>query len=377
MAMKIIQSSNVRLGAQFSGQASKKSGQTALGDKLRVAIKNAFVRLIDLTIEEKADLLILAGDTFANLEISQNLLKFFTGQIRRLEKIPAIVLPGSRDPYQKGSFWEEWQVISPADNLFLLANPENPRIVLDDLQTTIHGYPILPGSESENPAKKIKKSGKSKLHIAVLYGNLIGQSAQGKPDYAFTREELDDFDYAALGGQESFCDFTSIGTKAAYSGSPEQLTINSEKSGQCLIINVEEGSLTVAQHQVGALVWKETEISMDKIGNLDDLRQMVAELSGPDVILKITLEGLALFESGLNVNQMYEEMKEGCFALEFVDQSKVLPDISEVKVQEKTILGQYLKVMVEKLKETEGDQRIQLEESLKTGYTLLTGKEVW
>ncbi|HBC47384.1 MAG TPA: hypothetical protein DCZ43_10090, partial [candidate division Zixibacteria bacterium] len=62
-AMKIIQSSNVRLGAAFSGQDPTKLGKAVSGDKLRVAIKNAFVRLIDLTIAEKADLLILAGDT--------------------------------------------------------------------------------------------------------------------------------------------------------------------------------------------------------------------------------------------------------------------------------------------------------------------------
>jgi hypothetical protein len=33
--------------------------------------------------------------------------------------------------------------------------------------------------------------------------------------------------------------------------------------------------------------------------------------------------------------------------------------------------------MVERLKVAEGAQRRELEESLKTGYTLLTGKEIW
>ncbi len=76
--MKIIQSSNVRLGASFSGLDPTQSGQTVPGDKLRVAIKNAFVKLIDLTIAENADLLILAGDTFDSPDISQNLLEFFS-----------------------------------------------------------------------------------------------------------------------------------------------------------------------------------------------------------------------------------------------------------------------------------------------------------
>jgi exonuclease SbcD len=379
MAMKIIQSSNVRLGAQFSGQAPIKSGQTALGDKLRVAIKNAFVRLIDLTIAEKADLLILAGDTFENLDVSQNLLRFFINQIRRLENIRAIVLPGARDPYQKGSFWEEWQVISPADNLFLLADTEKPYIEMAELSTTVYGYPIQPDSAQENPARKIKRFGKSQLHIGVIYGNLSGQASEEKNKYPFSREDLVacGFDYIALGGQENFFDFTSIGANAAYSGSPEKLSSESEKSGQCLIVDIGNGSLVITPHQIGALLWKKSKISMEEVAGPDALRQTIAELSGPDVILKITLDGLALFESGLNIVQLYEEMKGNCLNLEFIDRTRVLPDISEIKVQEKTILGQYLKFMVEKLKASDGDEHRELEESLKTGYTLLTGKEVW
>ncbi len=377
--MKIIHSSNVRLGAQFSGQAPVISGQTALGDKLRVAVKNAFVKLIDLTIEEKADLLILAGDTFENLDVSENLLRFFISQIQRLENIPALVLPGGRDPYEKGSFWEEWQVISPAQNLFLLADTEKPYVEIENLSTTIYGYPIQPDSDMENPARKIKRYGRSQLHIGVIYGNLTGQAPEGKDKYPFSREDLAacGLEYVALGGKDGMFDFTSLGVSAAYSGAPEKLSFESEKSGHCLIVNIGNGSLEITPCQISALIWKESKISMETVAGPEDLRREITELSGPDVILKVTLDGLALFESGLSILQLYEELKDGCLSLEFVDRIKVLPDISEVKVQEKTILGQYLKVMVEKLKTAEGDERLELEESLKTGYTLLTGKEVW
>ena len=202
--MKIIQSSNVRLGTSFSGQTPPLTGQAVPGDKLRVAIKNAFVRLIDLTIAEKADLLILAGDTFDSPDISQNLLEFFLDQIRRLENIQAVVLPGARDSFQKGSFWEEWQIISPASNLLLLARPDEPHVELPELSTTIYGYPIMPDSAGENPARKLHRFGKAECHIGVIYGNLIGQAVDQKPGYAFSREDLTacGFNYIALGGQE-------------------------------------------------------------------------------------------------------------------------------------------------------------------------------
>jgi DNA repair protein SbcD/Mre11 len=376
--MKIIQSSNVRLGASFSGQDPKKAGQAVPGDKLRVAIKNAFVKLIDLTIEEKADLLILAGDTFDSPDISQNLLNFFLDQIRRLEKVPAVMLPGGRDPYQKGSFWEEWQVTSPVDNLHILVDPDKPYVELPDLSATVYGYPTMVDSAHDNPVKHLKKTGDSANHIAVIYGNLIQDKSDTNQEHSFTTKDLAaaGFNYAALGGQNELLDLTAVGIKAAYSGAPESLSAESANSGKCLIVTIDGDLLSVQPQQAGRLNWKEARISIEEAVDLDGLKSKIATFSGPDVILKATLEGLALFESGLNIKQLHEELESNFLDLEFVDRTRVLPDISEIKVQEKTILGQYLKVMVERLKKADGDQRLELEESLKTGYTLLTGKEI-
>jgi hypothetical protein len=94
--------------------------------------------------------------------------------------------------------------------------------------------------------------------------------------------------------------------------------------------------------------------------------------------LKIVLSGLALLEAGLNLDHLRDELEDQFLHLEFVDRTRVLPDtISEVKVQEKTILGQYLKVMVDKLNTSSAPQKGDLEESLKIGYTLLSGREIW
>jgi hypothetical protein len=40
-------------------------------------------------------------------------------------------------------------------------------------------------------------------------------------------------------------------------------------------------------------------------------------------------------------------------------------------------MGQYLKVMVEKLNNSSGQDKEDLEESLKVGYSLLSGREPW
>jgi DNA repair exonuclease SbcCD nuclease subunit len=371
--MKILHTSNIHLGRSFAGL-------DGAGDRLRAAIKAAFSRLIDTALAEKAELVILAGDTFDSLEVSQNLLNFFLSQVRRLEKTPVVVLPGARDPYQKGSFWDEWEVFPPSENLLLLTDQQRPYIELSGLSTTVYGYPVLAESPPDNPLDRIKKFGKSSYHIAVIHGNLTHDTAASGHSHPFHTDNLKKagFDYAALGGQTAFLDFSYIGLKAAYSGSPEILTQDQPNSGQALLVTLDGGAARVEPRKIGTLEWKEAVIAMETIVNLDDLRQRIREQAGPDVILRARLEGLALFEAGLDTEALERELEQSFLCLKIADLARVLPEnISEVKVHEKTILGQYLKVMVEKMNQTEGSSREDLDESLKVGYTLLTGKEIW
>ncbi len=371
--MKILHASNIHLGRSFAGL-------DGAGDKLRAAIKAAFTRLVDTALAEKADLVILAGDTFDSLDVSQNLLNFFLSEVRRLDKTPVAVLPGARDPYQKGSFWEEWEVFPPAENLYLLTDQQRPHKEIPSLSATLYGYPVLSESSLDSPLEKIRKFGKASHHIAIIYGNLTHDNAKTGHGHPFHTDDLlsAGFDYAALGGQNAFHDFSYIGLRAAYSGSPEILSQNQPNSGQALLLSLGDGDIGIEPRKIGALEWKEAVISMETIVNLDDLKQRIRELAGPSVILKVRFEGLALFEAGLDTEALERELEQSFLSLKFADQTRVLPEnISEVKVHEKTILGQYLKVMVEKLNQAEGAYRDDLDESLKVGYTLLTGKEIW
>lgn len=372
--MRILHTSNIELGKSFGGQISA-------GDKLRAAIKRSLTRIIDLALAEKADLVIFAGDTFDSLDISQNLITYFLSEIKRMDHIPVVMLPGERDYYLKGSFWEEWETIPQAENLFILTNTERPYIEIPKLSTTIYGYPILQASSLDNPVEKLRKFGKSRYHLAVIYGNLVHDSSQTGHSNPFHPEDLmaSGFNYIALGGQRTFRDFSSIGIRAAYPGAPEITTSTQiEDSGSVAMVVLEDEILNIEPRRVGNLIWKEIVIPMETVANIEDLRGQIGKLAGPDVILKVTLEGLALLEAGLNLEQLHKDLQNSFMHLEFVDRTQVLPDnISAVKVQEKTILGQYLKVMVDKLNTADGTYRTDLEESLKVGYTLLTGKELW
>ncbi len=342
-------------------------------------MKTIFSSVIDLAREEKADLVIFAGDIFDNLDLSQNLLDFFVSEVARLENIPAVLFPGNGDRYKQGSFWDYWKVASPLANLYILAGKKPVRRDIPNLSLTVYGVPIGPGQTEEGQLEFLKKSSSSKYHIAVTNG-----AGSGSADYN-QGNSLDlkpfgsfGFNYIAVCGDDNFREYDDSAVKTASSGSPLGLSPEKAESGGVLLINMEDESVSLELRKIQGFEWRSVDISMETIHNLEDLKAPILEFSGQNMLLRVRLSGLTLLETGLNTEQLQSELEEHFLDLQFEDQTRVLPqNISEVKVQEKTVLGQYLKVMVGRLNEASETEREKYERSLKIGYSLLSGREVW
>ena len=128
--MKIIHTSDIYLGKKFTGFK-------LAGDKLRAGLKNTFSKIIDLANTEKPDLLIIAGNLFHSLDISNSLQNFVASELARLESTQAVIMPGINDKLTDGSFWKTWQSIRENKNTHLLIDPQKPFIVLEDLSCAI------------------------------------------------------------------------------------------------------------------------------------------------------------------------------------------------------------------------------------------------
>lgn len=363
--MKIIHTSDIHLGRRFSGLK-------LAGDRLRAGLKTTFSRIIDFTLEQRADLLIISGNLFDNLDISNNLQNFVAHEIERLDSIPTVIVPGTNDHYIDGSFWKTWERSSTHNNLHVLANHKASVIKLDKPACEIHGLLFNPETSSIDFPAGPQLDQKTGCAIAAFCGlaNSIPQALQ---------KSARSFDYIALGGQNRFHDLTSTGLKAAYCGSPEIQGFGEGDSGYIAVVEINPGAdPLIKKEKIGSFIWKTDELAAKDILNNDDLIKRIRTQVGPETLLKVKLSGLALFEASLEPNSVQRLLENEFLYLDIVDDMKVLPEnISEVKVSEKTILGQYIKVMAGELN-TAGDiEKVRLEKSLKIGYALLQGREPW
>lgn len=365
--MKILQSSNIYLGRSFTGTGYP-------GERLRSSIKSAFSRIIDLAREQSVDLVILAGDVFANNSVSQNLIDFFLSEVKRIEEIPVVMQPGAGDNYEKESFWALWKIFPPAKNLYVLTDPANSVARIPERSAAVYGFPTL-GKDISWP-HNIRKDAECKFHIAVVFDDL--PPADGKSVPFKEKLALAPFDYLAIGGRNGFVNLVESGIKGAYSGSPLTLDSDWTGSGNVALVDLGQGPLKVEKIPQGDIVWKELDIPMETVANMDELKMRILEAAGENVMMKVSLSGLALLEAGVNFGHLKTELESNFLNIEFVDKTSVLPDnVSAIKVREKSILGQYLKIMIQKLNESTGAEKRELEESLKVGYALLSGREIW
>ncbi|MCP4581317.1 MAG: hypothetical protein GY839_06840 [candidate division Zixibacteria bacterium] len=362
--MKIVHTSDINSG-------KKCTGLKLAGDKLRAGLKTVLSRIVDYTINEKADMLVIAGNLFDNLEISNNLQNYIIGEFGRLESIPVVIVPGDNDKCADSLFWNGWENHNRHKNIFVIENPKNPYRTFEELNCTVYG--MFPGFMDSQDGESLKMTRQdSEYHIAIAplqfdaVKSLIENSGQ-------------EFDYIALGGKVGFEDISETGRSLAYSGSPEQTDFDQDEAGYLTTIEIDsQKNVSISKSQIGQYKWQTEEIKANEILSNDDLVERIERIADENTALRLKLSGLALFETDLAPARIEEKMQDDFLWFEIIDDMKVLPEnVSEVKVSEKTLLGQYIKVMAGDLGEAEAELKPRLEKSLKIGYALLQGREIW
>jgi DNA repair exonuclease SbcCD nuclease subunit len=365
--MKLVHTSDIRLGAGLSGLK-------LAGDKIRAGLKAALAHIVDYALNEKADLVIIAGNLFDNHEISKNLHDFAATQLRRLNPIPVVVLPGNRDNIGDTSFWRTWEGIRLPTNIILLSDKKRPFVKIPSLDCTIYGAASANLDENQLSQRRLGQLQNSKHHIAVICGNMADL---GGGDAA--AELLSKYDYVALGGQSAFMDLSCPNYRAAFCGAPELLGFDETGAGNLALIQLEEPkNAIVSRVPFGQFQWKQVEYRAKEIANSEELLQKIREQAGPNVFLKAKLSGLALFEAALDQQMVLNQTQDEFAYLDIIDEMIVFPDdVVEVKASEKTILGQYLRLISQRLQAADDVHKGHLEKSIKIGYSLLSGREPW
>ena len=190
----------------------------SLGDKASRSLE----ALVDLAIEARVDLVIIAGDLFDHNRIDDDLVSFAVRQLQRLP-VYAVILPGNHDCLAPDSVFNRVHLWQEHDNIRVFRAPCGEMLDLPGLGISLWGKPIDSYDRDVRPLVGIPQpQGNGQWHIVVAHGYYAGTEFDRSRSFLITRDEIimSGQDYIALGHWPSFSCVCSAPVKAYYCGSP-------------------------------------------------------------------------------------------------------------------------------------------------------------
>ena len=364
--MKILHTADWHLGRPFKALGKK-------GKDLRAAQLDTVRRITETASSEGVDGIIVAGDLFDSNDVSGDLVRKVVSLLGDIDPVPVFVLPGTHDllddtcVYLRGEFRE-------APNLYIFGLDGDGFEVAD---ATVTGYPNDTKQGGVRPLKNLEPNPEADVNIAAIHASIAIRGKSNPDDYLVSQDDIakSGFDYIALGHWHSRGDYSSGDTVAWYSGSPETLTFKEAKgAGDVLLVNIQNGQVSVEPHSVGQFTWIEETYDVAKYPPGGPLESELKKSSGNGVLLRAHLRGVAPRGSRINPVVLEEDLRANFFHLE-VEASRVGYPIDDLETFPAGTVGalfvQDIKKLIKKAKTPE--KKALLEEALYRGASYLAG----
>ena len=314
-SLRFVHAADLHLDSPFRGLANT---APKLRDALQAATLGAFERIVDHTIQCKADFLVLAGDLYDSKDRSLRALVAFRRQMERLAErdISAYIVHGNHDPLN--GWGSEFQL--PPNVTTFTGKPKTDPVIRRGKEIArVTGVSYARERVTENLAANMKAESDSPYSVALLHANVGGQT--GHADYSpVTLDELlvSGFDYWALGHVHTRSVLATDPATVAYPGNPQGRNPREPGPRGCLQVDIDRnGDAHLSFVDTSIARWVHLEVAIHTHTRMDGLleslleegRVAAAAFEGPTVA-RYTLRGNGTLHRDLQREGMAEELSE-------------------------------------------------------------------
>lgn len=228
--IKIFHCGDIHLDAPFSGVSPTES------NRRRVSLLDRFAEMMRFANDNRADLVLIAGDLFDSGYTQPSTVKAVSELLKDL-RCPVVITPGNHDPYDKESVYKTAQF---SENVHIFSSEELSRIDFDGIGVSVCGYAFTSNSHPERPLKEQTSALLSSTNVNILcaHTDIYTQNSTYAP---ISDAELEDsgFLYAALGHihkTPAVCKFGDC--YAAYCGFAEGRGFDECGAGGAWLVNI-------------------------------------------------------------------------------------------------------------------------------------------
>jgi DNA repair exonuclease SbcCD nuclease subunit len=391
--LRLLHTADVHLGARHADL-----GEAATAQRERQFA--AFKASVDLAIEQKVDLFIVAGDLFDSNTQPRRSVERVAAELQRLAgaKIRSVLVPGTHDCYEHSSIYRAYDLkamagSTPDDDLVTVMTPDRPSIDLPALDATVHAV-VFPSKRAPySPLRDVHVDRAAEprpatWQIGVVHGALAIPDRTDRDEVVVTKEEIaaTGLDYLALGHWHSAQKGKAGTTTYAYSGAPEPVAVDQDGAGKALLVTLDEAAgkrtVMVEEEPVGRTTFERVDLDAARLKGQPDLLARLQAKANPDLVLEVRLTGVRPDDLDVDTSEVEDQLKASFLRVRVRDQS--MPALSEGAIPSAdTITGAFIRNVEGRIAELEADpsdastlEAAELRDVLRLGRLLLNGHEV-
>jgi DNA repair exonuclease SbcCD nuclease subunit len=342
--LTIVHASDVHLETIFA--------ETRGGARRRAALADAFVRIVDLALERRADVLTIGGDLYEAERAGPQTARFLFEEFARFGN-PVFIAPGNHDPYSARSLYARDDL---PPNVRVFAEPAWAAFPLAD-DVTLYGFGHTPAEPGRPFAgAHFDRPG---IRIALVHGSDEDRCPPEKRATApYTVDEIRASGATLAlsghyhGGYVVHADGAPV---LAYPGSPEPIKFGERGNHGALVVTLDGGKVTVDAVPIARTRLVDLDVRVDgatsEVAVTAALDSAVRDL-GSDDYVRVRLQGT--IERGTRIDRelLADRCGAGLGALELADHT-ISADYAAI-AREPNVRGHAVADLLERAKA--GDQ---------------------
>ena len=266
--MKFIHAADLHLDSPLRGLSAYSD---APAEQLRTATRDAFVKLVDIALDEAVDFMVIAGDIYDGDWKDFNTGLFFIRQMGRLRQagIPVYLLYGNHDAES-----DMTRSLTLPDNVHVFSSRKAETFAIEPLKVAIHGRSFKQKAAMENMVPNYPEPVPGWLNIGVLHTALEGNAEHATYAPCTVSElEAKGYQYWALGHvheRSILPEHRQPGqTVIAFPGNLQGRHIREQGARGALLVTAQADEITDIQLlEVDVLRWQQLDVAL---GQDDDM----------------------------------------------------------------------------------------------------------
>lgn len=243
--LKILHTADIHLDSDSYGNAAQRQAH-------RASFRHCFQTIIDRTLEQAVDLLLIAGDLFDHNRVCEATVAFVQAQLQRLQQ-PVVILPGNHDCLYTNAIYDRYDMAAACDWVHVISALDGQLIELPELDVVLWGRAMEEHEPGFHPLDYLPTRYDPRWHIAMAHGFFYATPQEAERSSPIFAEEIRDtgWDYIALGHQHMLSNVSQGNVLAYYPGAPLVNWTGEKPSGHVLRLDlIPENGIRVQPQRV-------------------------------------------------------------------------------------------------------------------------------